>query len=157
MSAERLWARLTPQDRRRLGGDFAEAYSQRKNRGNVDASSAVSHSPGRSSKRPVEVGLTDEATRNWLMREIGELDSTSEETIAAAVESGSLVLVEQGRHAYWKGEKIGRQLAQALRAMGVLLGALRASQVWHGGLTTRISQKGAIATTRRRQSTGCAT
>ncbi len=105
MSAERLWARLTPQDRRRLGGDFAEAYSQGKTVGMWMRLRGVSQ-PRAIIETAREVGLTDEATRNWLMREIGELDSTSEETIAAAVESGALVLVEQGRHAYWNGEKI---------------------------------------------------
>lgn len=107
MSAQRLWDRLTPEERRRLGGDLVAAYDRygrtvgmwKELRG-VSQHRAIIEAA-------YQAGLTDEATKNWLLREIGELDSTTEATIETAVASGAIVLVERGRVAYWKGDRIG--------------------------------------------------
>lgn len=106
MSAQRLWDRLTPQDRSRLGGELLAAYDRYGRTVGMWRELRGVSQPRALIEAAYQVGLTDEATRNWLLRGIGELDDTSEETIVAAVKSTPLVLVEQGRKAYWKGDKM---------------------------------------------------
>ncbi len=107
MSAQRVWDRLAPEERRRLGGDLVAAYDRYGRTVGIWRELRGVSQPRAIIEAAYQVGLTDEATKNWLLREIGELDSTTDDTIATAVASGALVLVERGRAAYWKGDKIG--------------------------------------------------
>lgn len=106
MSAVRLWERvLSPADRQRLGGDMEQAFHKY---GTVGMWQQLR---GVSGERAVidvarRLNLMDEATEEWLLREIGDLSDDPEAAIAAAVATGALVLVESPRAAYWEGEPI---------------------------------------------------
>ena len=52
------------------------------------------------------LGLLDDATHQWLPRELGQLANDSEQAIEDAVQSGALVLVERPRAAYRQRQEI---------------------------------------------------
>jgi hypothetical protein len=105
VSAERLWNRyLTPQDRERLGDDFAVAYDRLGTAGMwAELRGVTPH------RAVVEVAKKLGFLRNddfeWLLRETGEI-AEIEEAVADAIASRHFVLVERPREAYWNGEKI---------------------------------------------------
>lgn len=104
---ERFWDRvLSPDDRERLGGDLRAAY--RKYDGPVGI---WMHLRGVSDFRAlIEVAralnFLSELEAQWLLREFGELAANPEQTIAAAIETGALVLTERPRAIYWEGQEI---------------------------------------------------
>lgn len=105
-SAERLLQRvLTPLERSSREEDLTKAYKRNRTVGMWMCLR------GGSQPRAIvdvarELNFIDEATKSWLLREIGESEDTSEEAIEAAVKSTPLVLVEQGRTVYWQGKMI---------------------------------------------------
>lgn len=106
MSAVRLWERvLSPADRVRLGGDRNQAFHDY---GTVGMWQLLR---GVSGERAVidvarRLNLLDEATAEWLLREIGDMTDNPEEAIEVAIATGALVLVESPRAAYWEGQRI---------------------------------------------------
>jgi hypothetical protein len=103
MAAARLWERvLTEAERQRLGGDLVQAHRQYGTAGMWARLRGVS--PPRAVVDVAHaLNLMDEATRGWLLRELGEIHDDPEAAVNAAVESGALVLVERPREAYWDG------------------------------------------------------
>jgi len=105
-AAERLWDRvLTEEDRQRLGGDFVTAYTKYGTAGMWAKLRGVSRE-----RATVDVGhalgLLDDATQQWLLRELGQLPNDAEQAIQDAAQTGALVLVERPRAAYWQGQAI---------------------------------------------------
>ena len=105
-AAERLWDRvLTEEDRLRLGGDFVTAYTKHGTAGMWAKLRGVSRE-----RATVDVchalGLLDDATHQWLLRELGQLPNDAEQVIQDAAQTGALVLVERPRAAYWQGQAI---------------------------------------------------
>jgi len=101
-----LWERvLTESDRLRLGDDCEAAWRQ------YGTAGMWCRLRGVSAPRAVvdvahALGLMDEQTRRWLLRELGEIHDDPDLAISAAVASVALVLVERPRTAYWEGHPI---------------------------------------------------
>lgn len=106
MSAQRLWERvLTPCDRARLGGNFPQAWSTR---GTIGMWIDLHGVSGERATIDVakHLNLLDDATAQWLLREIGDNFDDPEATIATAAATSALVLVESPRTVYWRGQQI---------------------------------------------------
>jgi hypothetical protein len=119
-AAERLWQRvLTEEERQRLGGDFRTAYAKHRTAGMWMKLRGVSRD-----RAIVDVAhavdLITDATHEWLLRELGQLPSDSEQAIEDAVQAGDLVLVERPRAAYWKGKPIEADWEKRNRLWDVL-------------------------------------
>lgn len=104
-SAQRLWERhLSAADRDQFDSDLPAAYRQYRTAGLWAKLRGISLDRG-----VLEVGLIlnflTRADYEWLVREIGEF-SNPEESMAAAIAAGDLVLLESPREAYWDSEKI---------------------------------------------------
>lgn len=52
------------------------------------------------------IGFLDSATRDWLLRETGELHDDSQRTVDTATVQNRLVLHERPRQAFWHGDQI---------------------------------------------------
>ena len=105
-SALRLWKRvLSPQDRVRLGGDFAKAYAAHGTVGMWMKLRGVSFPRGLVDVAG-KIGFITAETQQFLLRGIGALQDDPEQAIAQAVSEGGLVLVERPPAAYWDGKKI---------------------------------------------------
>lgn len=105
-AAERLWERvMTEEDRQSLGGDFQTAFARYGTAGMWAQLRGVSRQRAAADVGHA-LGLMDDATHQWLLRELGQLANDSEQAIEDAVQSGALVLVERPRAAYWQREEI---------------------------------------------------
>jgi hypothetical protein len=96
---------LTQAERRRLGGDLEKAWRQGGTAG------MWMRLRGVAVERAVvdvawELNLMDDCTRRWLLRELGEAPDDPEEALQEAIASGAVVLVEQPRAAYWRGQAL---------------------------------------------------
>jgi hypothetical protein len=104
--AQLLWERqLTMEQKRRLGDNFETAYC----RGGTVGMWMRLH--GVTKDRAVldlarSLYLIEENTHRWLLRETGECSDDSEEDLKVALERADLVLTEQPRAVYWKGEEL---------------------------------------------------
>jgi hypothetical protein len=106
VSAIRLWERiLTEAERQRLGGDLEIAWRQHGTAGMWMKLRGVSL-PRAVVDVACELNFIDDRTRRWLLREVGEVPDDPAEALDTAVASGDLVLVEQPREAYWRGQPI---------------------------------------------------
>ena len=107
VSAQKLWDEvLTPADRTRLGGDFCEAF--RTYDGTVGMWKTLRGVSGERALIDVakKLNFLTEESRQWLLREVGELSDDPEEMVSLAVRAGGLVIVESPRAAYWQGQLI---------------------------------------------------
>lgn len=106
VAALRLWERvLTDDERQRLGGDVAVAWCRLGTVGMWQRLRGVS--PARAvADGALALGLLDEPSHRWLLREAGEVHDDAEAAIQQAVASGALVLVERPRSAYWDCEAV---------------------------------------------------
>jgi hypothetical protein len=106
LSAARLWEEvLTEAERRRLGDHLESLWRQ------LGTAGIWRKLRGVSLERAVvdvarELGLVDDPTARWLLRELGEVSDDPEEAIQAARASSALVLVERPRTVYWNGDVI---------------------------------------------------
>ena len=105
--AERLWESVFfPEERRRLGDDLMKADAEY---GGTAGMWQQVH--GVSKVRAViEAGYALDcltaSQRDWLLRETKEVDTDATEALRRAVEMSDLVIVEDPRTVYWKGEVI---------------------------------------------------
>ena len=102
-AAKSLWRKLTPDQRRRLGGDLHAAIVR--HRRTIEMWMLLQ---GVSAERAaVELAVklfsfpSEEA--DWLLRELGELPMDSDAAQSEAIARGDLVLIRSERLVYWKG------------------------------------------------------
>lgn len=105
-AAMRYWEQvLTENDRQRLGGDLNAAYA---NGGTIGMCMLLRGIP--QPHAIVEIakalGFLHESTKTWLLREMGVQFDSIEDAVAATIGEGGLLLSEQNRQAYWRGEPI---------------------------------------------------
>jgi hypothetical protein len=106
ISAEHLWNRnLNDHDRKRLGGDFEEAY---KSLGTIGIWAKLRGISRRRAAVEVarKVGFITEETQESLLRAVGETSDDPELTIKKAIATCALVLTERHREAFWRRKKI---------------------------------------------------
>jgi hypothetical protein len=107
MAASRLWEQvLSVADRRRLGLDFQSTY-----RRCGDTVGMWMELRGVTAERALvdvgqKLGFLSAEQRQWLLRELGEVDDDPETMVSAAVLAGGLVMVDSPRAVYWKGSEI---------------------------------------------------
>lgn len=105
-SARHLWERVfTPTERARLGGDLETAYrvggtvgmwvrlhGVSQHRAVIDAARAL--------------GVLDEGTHAWLLRETGESVDDPDDILLRVVPTADLVMIERPRRLFWAGTEV---------------------------------------------------
>jgi len=101
VNAQKLWERLTADDRVRLGRTFEAAFAKYPNPAQMWVRLRGVSVPRAVLDVNRKLGLISEETHRSLLREIGELADDPEEAIKQAVSGDHLVLVERHRTVYW--------------------------------------------------------
>jgi hypothetical protein len=101
VNTQKLWERLTADDRECLGGTLEAAFAKYPNPAQMWARLRGVSVPRAVLDVNRKLGLISEQTHRSLLREIGELADDPEEAIKQAVSRDHLVLVERPRTVYW--------------------------------------------------------